>query len=213
MYFSLTTLLRQRRSFTELVVLVTLLAVFATACSKQETSSSENEPVVTAPEATPEEILEPEDPLKEARADAEGKAHNLIMPITEQAQVVTAEIEVLAMNAKQPAARRPVKAQPAPTGHFADERQAKNVLDRNHGAMKNCYERSLRRDPSLRGRVVLKLVVNASGKVSSAKVQGETLHDNAMNECMEIHARTMTFPQPVGGSVQTNVPYVFSPQF
>ncbi len=213
MSFSIITHFRQRRSLTGLVVLVVLFAVSAIACSKQESTQAENEQL-TAPEPAAEVIPEPEDPLKEARADAEGKAHSLIMPITEQAQVVTSEIEVMAMNANQGAiTRRPAKIQDAPTGHFADEKAVKNVLDRNHGAMKNCYERSLRRDPTLRGRVMLKLVIGTNGKVTKAKVQGETLKDQAMNDCMEIHARTMTFPEPVGGAAHTNFPYSFSPQF
>lgn len=213
MSFSSITRFRQRRPLTELVVLVFLLAAFAIACSKQESPQPENKPLTeSAPVA--QEIPEPEDPLKEARADAEGKAHGLIMPITEQAQGVTSEIEVMTMNSNQaPPARKLAKIQDAPTGHFVDEAKVKHVLSQNHGAMKNCYERSLRRDPSLRGRVVLKLVIGTNGKVSKAKVQGETLHDQAMNECMEIHARTMTFPEPVGGAAHTNFPYSFSPQF
>ncbi len=213
MSFSLITHFLQRRSLTGLVALVVLLAAFAIGCSKQEASQPVEEPS-TAPEPVAEEIPEPEDPLKQARADAESKAHDLIMPITEHAQLVTAEMEVMAMNANQaPATRRPAKIQDAPTGHFADEKKVKHVLAQNHGAMKNCYERALRRDPSLRGRVMLKLVIGTNGKVSKAKVQNESLDDRAMNDCMEIHARTMVFPEPVGGAVHTNVPYSFSPQF
>lgn len=212
MSFSFNSYIRPRRSLVGFVVLVSLLTTFTTACSKQEASQPEPE-ALTTPEPVAEETPKPEDPLKEARADAEGKAHGLIMPITEQAQMVTSEIEVMLVSTNDAAASRPTKIKEAPRGHFADEAKAKHVLTQNHGSLKGCYERALRRDPTLRGRVTLKLVIGTNGKVTKANVKGETLHDSTIKDCMELHARTMTFPEPQGGAVHLDVPFEFRPQF
>ncbi len=211
MFFSLRFPTRRRSPLASLAVFLFLITVLSLACSKQEEATPAEEPA-TAPEPAAQEVAEPEDPLKEARNDAEGKAHGLIMPITEQAQGITSEIEAAALAAPQKS--RPARIQQEPeTGQFANAREAQNVMARHQGAMKNCYERSLRRDPSLRGRVNLTLVVDTSGKVTRAKASGETLHDSAINNCMEIHARTIVFPKPEGGAVRLNFPYNFSPQF
>ncbi len=192
---------------------LTTLAILIVFCTLTIACKSEVEPEPLALEIVQpvEPQTEPEDPLKEARADAQIKAQALIMPITEQAQVVAAEIEA-SQNQPVVQARRP-RIQEAETGQIVDQRQVRAVLSQNQGAMKNCYERALRRDPNLRGRVVLNLLIGTSGAVNEAKVRGETLNDTMVSECMEQLARALVFPKPEGGAVRMNVPYMFSPQF
>lgn len=180
-------------------------------CNSCKSDGDESPP--TEPEPAPVVTDEPEpevDPLEEARLDAMEKARALFLPISDQAQFVASDIEAAGHKAAAPV-RKPRVKEPE-TGEIKNMAQFRTILSQNQGAMQNCYERALRRNPSLQGRVSLNLLISSTGKVSEAKAQGAGLRDPAVMECMETHARTMQFPRPEGGAVRMNIPYVFSPQ-
>lgn len=177
------------------------------ACSKKEELA--NAPAVQVAAEPP---AEPQgDPLEEARADAIEKAHALLMPINDQAQLIVADIEAANHRTAAPSRRSP-RVQEPETGKIANMPEFRAVLARNQGAMQNCYERALRRDPNLQGRVNLNLLISTNGQVREASARGQSLRDATVTECMEVHARSIAFPRPDGGAVRMNVPYVFNPQ-
>lgn len=51
------------------------------------------------------------------------------------------------------------------------------VFDRNKGSIYSVYNRALRNDPTLQGKVVLKLTIAASGKVTQCSVVSSELND------------------------------------
>lgn len=51
------------------------------------------------------------------------------------------------------------------------------VFDQNKGAVYALYNRALRKDPSLRGKVVLELTITPSGKVTKCKILSSELND------------------------------------
>jgi outer membrane biosynthesis protein TonB len=58
--------------------------------------------------------------------------------------------------------------------------EIRRVFDANKGAIFAIYNRALRRDPTLQGKVVLELVINPSGQVVDVKVMASELADEAV---------------------------------
>lgn len=85
---------------------------------------------------------------------------------------------------------------------------------RDHaGAVRYCYERELVRTPSLYGKVVMKWVINAEGKVVSAQVADSQMKNANVESCLSTRIRTWQFPAPRGGGVVVvNYPFIFKPR-
>ena len=78
------------------------------------------------------------------------------------------------------------------------------VFDRNKGAIYALYERALRVNPMLQGKVVLEFTISPSGEVTRCRVVSSDLHDPALER--EIVARVMLFhfePEKVGPTTAT----------
>ncbi len=154
---------------------------------------------------------EPEDPLKEAKANAEEIGIEAGVSLGDVARNVAAEMEALANEPKKPKVRKPRVAEPE-TGKLAAAAIQK-VFRLNDSAFKKCYERSLKKNPGLEGKVKLSIVIQSDGTVSSSQVSPVSLRDALVNDCMERQAKTMKFPKPEGGSVRVNKSYTFTPDF
>lgn len=86
------------------------------------------------------------------------------------------------------------------------------VIKRKLGAMRFCYTRALRGDPTLAGKVVLVLDVAADGSVSRARVDDASLGDPSVGRCIEALLYRLVFPVPRGGgSVGVRYPLLFTP--
>ena len=82
-------------------------------------------------------------------------------------------------------------------------------LHRNE--IRDCYEKELQRDPSLKGMVSTKFVISASGSVSASQTQSSTLKNSRLEQCVNGKIRRWAFPQPKGGGVViVNYPFNFS---
>ena len=86
------------------------------------------------------------------------------------------------------------------------------VVRQHHRQFRRCYEDGLVRDPDLRGRVVVRLVIGGDGRVSTALNGGSNLPDEAVVDCVVRASRAITFPPPEGGIVTVVYPIVFSPR-
>jgi TonB family protein len=84
------------------------------------------------------------------------------------------------------------------------------VINANIGQIQYCYEKALRTQPGLSGRVVLEWTVNTSGKVTVVKVAQSSLASNDATRCMMDKLRGWKFPQPKGGNVTIVFPFVFN---
>jgi hypothetical protein len=62
-----------------------------------------------------------------------------------------------------------------------------------HRQIRSCYERQRRDDPSLSGRLEVEMDI-LGGRVIMAQVNHDTTGDQALVRCIEIRARTWTFP-------------------
>jgi Ca-activated chloride channel homolog len=84
------------------------------------------------------------------------------------------------------------------------------VIKRNVGKFKTCYERELKTDPTLSGRVEVKFSIAPDGAVAVATIKNSTLGSPVVEQCMVKHFKRLTFPAPVGGGhVVVTYPFVF----
>ncbi len=97
---------------------------------------------------------------------------------------VTSSIMQSGLNARTPGTGRGGSA-----GRSAEE--IAMVFDRNKGAIYALYERALRVNPTLQGKLVLEFTIAPSGVVTRCRVVSSELHDPALER--EIVARVMLF--------------------
>ncbi len=111
------------------------------------------------------------------------------------------------------AAEKTVKASlkteaPAVDGELDPNMVAKEVKTRL-GAIKACYERALKRNPNLSGKVVIHWTITQAGTVSGVDVEQDTLGDAEVASCIKALVARWRFPAPSGGSVDVSFPFVF----
>jgi hypothetical protein len=80
------------------------------------------------------------------------------------------------------------------------------------GAARGCYERGLRQNAMLQGRLVVSVRVGPTGQVCSAGVVSNGLGDPGVASCVVGLFRSASFPPPQGGCVDTQVPMNFVPK-
>jgi outer membrane biosynthesis protein TonB len=97
---------------------------------------------------------------------------------------------------------------PAVDGELDPAMVAKEVRTRL-GAIKACYERALKRNPTLSGKVVIHWTITQAGTVSGVDVEQDTLGDAEVASCMKALVARWRFPAPAGGSVDVSFPFVF----
>jgi TonB family protein len=110
---------------------------------------------------------------------------------------VTSSIMQSGLNAHSPSAGR------GGAGGRSEEEIA-TIFDRNKGAIYALYERALRMNPMLQGKLVLEFTIAPSGDVTRCRIVSSELHDPALER--EIVARVMLFrfqPEKVGPTTAT----------
>ena len=97
---------------------------------------------------------------------------------------------------------------PAVDGELDPSLVAKEVRARQ-GAIKACYERALKRNPTLTGKIVMHWTITAAGTVSGVDVEQDSLGDSEVGSCVKSLIARWRFPAPAGGSVEVSFPFVF----
>jgi outer membrane biosynthesis protein TonB len=81
------------------------------------------------------------------------------------------------------------------------------------GSARGCYERALRTNSMLQGRLKIAVRVGPSGNVCSASVVEDSLRSAEVSSCVLGLFRGRPFPPPAGGScVDVTIPVSFTPQ-
>ena len=80
------------------------------------------------------------------------------------------------------------------------------------GSARGCYERALRQNAMLQGRMTVSLRVDTSGTVCAARVSQDELHSGEVSSCVLTMFRSRKFPAPKGGCADVSVPLSFSPK-
>lgn len=108
---------------------------------------------------------------------------------------------------KGPAVRRP-EASELPA---RSREEIEMVFDKNKGAIYALYNRALRRDPTLQGKLVLKLTIEPSGAVSFCEVVSTELQDNELLRKLVSRIKLFRFDAKDVATITTTKPIDFFP--
>ncbi|EAU61725.1 TonB family protein, partial [Stigmatella aurantiaca] len=91
-----------------------------------------------------------------------------------------------------------------------DKELIRQVIQRNRSQIRFCYESQLTKYPKLGGKVAVKFVINAEGRVVSSDVAQSTAGNAELESCVAGRVRTWQFPKPKGGGVViVTYPFIF----
>lgn len=94
-----------------------------------------------------------------------------------------------------------------------DKSQIDEVIKRNLGQVRFCYEQGLQKNAGLSGRVAIGFTVGATGAVKSSQVDSSSMGDKLVEECIAMRLKTWKFPIPQGGvDVKVSYPFVLRRQ-
>lgn len=78
-------------------------------------------------------------------------------------------------------------------------------------AIQSCYERELKRNPSLKGRVVVRFTITPQGSTTDIDIEENTLGNDAVASCIRTVIRGWRFPFKPDSEVPVAYPFVFAP--
>jgi hypothetical protein len=78
-------------------------------------------------------------------------------------------------------------------------------------AIQSCYEKELKRNPTLRGRIVVRFVITPQGRAQEIDIEENTLGNEGVAACIRNVVRSWTFPFSPSGGVTVAYPFVFAP--
>lgn len=87
--------------------------------------------------------------------------------------------------------------------------QLVSALRSKAGAARSCYERALRQNEMLQGRMTIGVRVGTNGSVCGANVVSDSLGDPSVASCVTRMIRAGALPAPTGGCVDVQVPLSF----
>ncbi len=93
------------------------------------------------------------------------------------------------------------------------QRSAENVMqviNAQYGRIMYTYNRYLRQDPNLAGKISIDLTIAAGGRVANVQVLENTLGNDAFIRDVIAILRRLTFPPISEGDVTVNLPFVFN---
>lgn len=61
-------------------------------------------------------------------------------------------------------------------------------------AIQSCYERELKLEPTLKGKIAVRITINTQGKVSETEIDEDTMHSDAVSSCIKGLIRFWKFP-------------------
>jgi hypothetical protein len=88
----------------------------------------------------------------------------------------------------------------------------RSVLAGKAAQARGCYERALRQNAMLEGRLKIGLRIGPTGSVCSATITQNELGDPGVASCVLQMFRGSPFPAPTGGCVDAEVPMTFEPR-
>jgi len=91
------------------------------------------------------------------------------------------------------------------------EEEIRRTMDRNKGAIFSIYNRALRRDPTLEGKVSIKMVIDASGSITKITLLSSELNNPALERKLLARIRLINFGEKAGGSTTLNYAFDFLP--
>ena len=85
------------------------------------------------------------------------------------------------------------------------------IIKRGMSCVKAQYQRGLKRDPSLNGKVAVCFQVDPMGKVKSVSIEEDSVNDPMLTSGIKSCITRLRFPPPEGGSAEVCVPFILTP--
>ena len=82
-----------------------------------------------------------------------------------------------------------------------DKAAVTQVFKRRQGALKHCYEKQLKRTPTLAGKVRFTFTIGPAGRVIALSIVDDTAGSAELTRCIAERVREWRFPEPAGGAV------------
>ncbi len=86
------------------------------------------------------------------------------------------------------------------------------ALSARAGSARPCYERALRVNSALQGKLMVNVRIDSQGNVCSASISDDAMHSPEVSNCVMGMFRSAKFPPPTGGCVDAKVPLSFVPR-
>jgi hypothetical protein len=93
----------------------------------------------------------------------------------------------------------------------ADPTAIAREIRQRMAAIRGCYERGLKRNPQLGGKLVLRIAISAAGTVTAVDLDDDTVDDPLLADCLRALILRWRFVAPAGGPVEIAFPFVFQP--
>lgn len=90
-----------------------------------------------------------------------------------------------------------------------DNARVDAMLAASQGGFRECYNRELRTNPTLRGSATVRFIINANGTVGDIQTGG-IVRSGQFKSCFETMLRRLRFPAPRGGCVVKEQRFNFS---
>jgi len=78
-------------------------------------------------------------------------------------------------------------------------------------AIQSCYEKELKRNPTLKGKVVVRFTITPSGRANDVEIEENSVGNEAVASCIRTYIRGWVFPFKPSDDVSVAYPFVFSP--
>jgi len=114
----------------------------------------------------------------------------------------------------EPVAAAPAKQtsrQPVDDGKGLDAGQIRGPIKRNGAQVKACYERELKKNPGLAGKLAVSFTIAPSGEVRSAKTAQNSTGSLSLARCVTSRVKSWIFPS-AEGSTDVEYPFTFEPR-
>ena len=104
-----------------------------------------------------------------------------------------------------------VRAEAPEVDGSLDSESIARVVRSRMRMVQDCYERELKRDPSLTGKIEIEFTIGEDGAVAEARVATNKMGSDEVAQCIVSRIQRWRFPKPQGGSVTVNFPFIFAP--
>jgi outer membrane biosynthesis protein TonB len=85
------------------------------------------------------------------------------------------------------------------------------VIKRNMSQIRYCYQRELTKNPTLKGKIIVKFTIAGDGSVSKAGIKSSSMGSSSVESCIAGRFKRFKFPEPKGGGVViVSYPFIFS---
>jgi TonB family protein len=87
-----------------------------------------------------------------------------------------------------------------------------SVVKSKISGIKYCYEKELKNNPKLAGKVVVNFTIGETGEVTRYEVESSSINNTEVEQCILRMVRRWKFPPPSGGTVEVSYPFIFTAQ-